>query len=331
MLDIPRHNLNLLVVLDALLTERSITRAAARLHMSQPAMSAAVGRLRDWLGDPLLVRGAGGYALTTRAEELIVPLRQILEDIERTLQKPGDFDPSTAHKTFRIAANDAFELVVLPPLVQRLQQVAPHVRLVIESTEGVVPVQALTSGAVDVAWGHFQATPPGLRTQVMMQDTLACLVRKDHPSIQGQLSVMQFCAAPHLVVALKGNTLPDLVQRRMAESGLTLNIALQVPHMLAAPVIVLTSDYLLTLPTRVARCYADLLGLAFFPLPFDYPPFALSLVWHERAHRDPATVWFRHTLQSVCDTLSSQAGCQQDADNKARTVASSGFLSSGLR
>lgn len=306
MLDIPRHNLNLLVVLDALLAERSISRAAVRLHMSQPAMSAAVGRLREWLGDPLLVRGAGGYTLTTRAEELIEPLRHILDDIARTLQNPPGFDPTSAQKTFRIAANDAFELVVLPALVQRLQQAAPQVRLVVESTEGVVPVEALTSGAVDVAWGHFEAPPPGLRTQVMLEDTLACLVRKGHPGIQSEpphLSLMQFCTAPHLVVALKGNTLPDLVQRRMAESGLTLNIALTVPHMLAAPVIVMNSDYLLTLPTRVARRYADLLGLEFLHLPFDYPPFALRLVWHERAHRDPAITWFRNTLQSVCATI----------------------------
>lgn len=303
MLDIPRQNLNLLVVLDALLNERSITRAAARLHMSQPAMSAAVGKLRQWLGDPLLVRGVGGYTLTTRAQELIDPLRLILEDIERTLQKPAGFDPATAQKTFRIAANDAFELVVLPPLMQRLQQVAPQVRIIVESTEGEVPVNALTDGAVDVAWGHFEATPPGLRTEVMMEDSLACLVRKGHPSIQGELSLMQFCTAQHLMVALKGNTLPDLVQRRMAESGLTLNIALQVPHMLAAPVIVMTSDYLLTLPTRVARSYADLLGLQFLPLPFNYPPFALSLVWHERAHRDAATTWLRQSIKSVCETI----------------------------
>lgn len=266
-------------------------------------MSAAVGRLRDWLGDPLLVRGVGGYALTTRAEELIAPLRCILEDIERTLQKPADFDPASAQRTFRIAANDAFELVVLPPLVRHLQQTAPQVRLVIESTEGEIPVEALSSGTVDVAWGHFDAIPPGLRTEVMMDDTLACLVRPGHPTIHGELSLMQFCTAAHLVVALKGNTLPSLMQRRMAESGLALNIALTVPHMLAAPVIVLTSDYLLTLPTRVARCYADLLGLEFLPLPFDYPPFALSLVWHERTHRDPATAWFRSTLKSVCGTI----------------------------
>jgi DNA-binding transcriptional LysR family regulator len=303
MLDIPRQNLNLLVVLDALLSERSITRAAARLHMSQPAMSAAVAKLRQWLGDPLLVRGVGGYTLTTRAEELIDPLRLILEDIERTLQKPAVFDPASAQNTFRIAANDAFELVVLPPLMQHLQQVAPQVRIVVESTEGVVPVDALTRGAVDVAWGHFEEIPAGLRTEVMLEDTLACLVRKGHPSIQGTLSLMQFCTAPHLMVALKGNTLPELVQRRMAESGLTLNVALQVAHMLAAPVIVMKSDYLLTLPTRVARSYAELLGLEFLPLPFDYPPIALSLVWHERVHRDAGTTWLRRTIQSVCETL----------------------------
>lgn len=303
MLDIPRQNLNLLVVLDALLNERSITRAAARLHMSQPAMSAAVGKLRQWLGDPLLVRGVGGYTLTTRAVELIDPLRLILEDIERTLQKPAVFDPTNAQRTFRIAANDAFELVVLPPLMQHLQKEAPLVRIVVESTEGVVPVDALTHGAVDVAWGNFDAIPPGLRSEVVLQDTLACLVRKGHPSILGTLSLMQFCTAPHLMVALKGNTLPELVQRRMAESGLTLNIALQVPHMLAAPMIVMNSDYLLTLPTRVAQRYANLLGLELLPLPFHYPPFALSLVWHERAHRDAGTTWLRQTIQSVCENL----------------------------
>ncbi|MBK7006813.1 MAG: hypothetical protein IPH37_18150 [Burkholderiales bacterium] len=200
-------------------------------------------------------------------------MRQILEDIDRTLQKPAAFDPASAQNTFRIAANDAFELVVLPPLMQRLQQTAPQVRIVVESTEGVVPVDALTHGTVDIAWGHFDSIAPGLRTEVVLEDTLACLVRKGHPSIQGTLSLMQFCTAPHLVVALKGNTLPDLVQRRMAESGLTLNIALQVPHMLAAPVIVMQSDYLLTLPTRVALALCRPAGAGVAAIAFCLPAF----------------------------------------------------------
>jgi DNA-binding transcriptional LysR family regulator len=173
-----------------------------------PVMSAAVARLRDWLGDPVLVRGVGGYTLTTRAEELMAPVRLILEDIERMIQKPADFDPAVAQRTFRIAANDAFELVVLPALVQRLQQIAPQVRLVVESTEGVLPVEALTGGEVDCAWGHFVEVPAGLRSQGLLEDTLACLVRQGHPSLHGALSLAQYCGAPHLVVALKGKRCP---------------------------------------------------------------------------------------------------------------------------
>jgi len=299
-LNIPRHNLNLLVALDALLSERSITRAAALLHLSQPAMSAAVGKLRAWLGDPLLVRGTDGYTLTARAEELIGPIRLILENIERTIQTPVEFNPADANRTFRIAANDAFELVVLPRVVERLQQLAPNVRLVIVSTEGVVPVNALAGGEVDFAWGNFDPLPVGFHTQVMLEETLACLVRKGHPAIRSRLTLAQYAAASHIMVALKGNILPELVLRRLAETGMSLNVGLQVPHILAAPIIVAKSNYIATLPSRVARSYTEFLDVKLFKVPFAFPSYAVSLVWHERAHRDPASIWLRELLQEVC-------------------------------
>mgnify|MGYP000128967826 CR=1 FL=1 len=299
-MDIPRHNLNLLVVLDALLNERSITRAAARLHLSQPATSAAVGKLRDWLGDPLLVRGTNGYTLTARGEDLIGPVRLILENIERTIQIPCEFNPADAVRTFRIAANDAFELVVLPGLIERLHQLAPHVRLMIVSTEGTLPVNALASGEVDFAWGNFDALPAGFYTQVMFEDSLACLVRNGHPLIKNRLTLAQYGAASHIVVALKGNILSELVQRRLVEVGVSLNVGLQVPHMLAAPFLAAKSDYLVTLPRRVARSYAELLDLKLFKLPFAFPSYEVSLVWHERALRDPASLWLRNLLKEVC-------------------------------
>lgn len=296
-----RHNLNLLVVLHALLTERSITRAAAVLHLSQPATSAAVGKLRAWLDDPLLVRGADGYTLTARAEELIDPIRLILENIERTIQTPADFNPVDAVRTFRIAANDAFELVVLPKLVERLHHVAPHVRLMIVSTEGTLPVNALASGLVDFAWGNFDALSSGFYKQVMFEETLACLVRKKHPTIGTRLTLAKYSTASHIVVALKGNIMSEQVQRRLAENGASLTVGLQVPHMLAAPFLVAKSDYIVTLPSRVAGTYTGILDLKLFKLPFAFPSYEVSLVWHERAHRDPASIWLRKFLTEVCE------------------------------
>ena len=301
-MDIPRHNLNLLVVLDALLNERSITRAAARLHLSQPATSAAVGKLRDWLGDPLLVRGTDGYTLTARGEELIGPVRLILENIERTIQSPATFNPAEAVRTFRIAANDAFELVVLPGLVERLHQLAPNVRLIIVATEGTLPVNALASGEVDFAWGNFDGLPAGFYTQVMLEDSLACLVRNGHPLIRNRLTLAQYGAASHIVVALKGNILSELVQRRLAEIGVSLNVGLQLPHLLAAPFLVANSNHIVTLPRRVAQTYTELLDLKLFKLPFAFPSYEVSLVWHERAHRDPASIWLRKLLKEVGKT-----------------------------
>ena len=299
-MDVPRHNLNLLAVLDALLAERSITRAAALLHLSQPATSAAVGKLRVWLGDPLLVRGANGFTLTTRAEELRGPVRLILQDIERAVKAPAKFHPASATRTFRIAANDAFELVILPRLVERLNKAAPGVRLVISSTEGTLPVSALESGEIDFAWGNFDAPPRGFLAQVMFRDTLACLVRKGHPLIKSRLTLAQYGAASHIVVALKGNMLSAKVQRSLAEQGISLNVALQVPHLLAAPFLVARSNHLVTLPSLVALAYAELLNLNFFKIPFAFAPHEVSIVWHERAQHDPASLWLRHFVKAVC-------------------------------
>lgn len=302
-MDIQRQDLHLLVVLDVLLECRSVTRAAQSLHLSQPAMSNAVRRLREWVGDPLLVRSARGYVPTPRAEELRTPVRRILEDIEAAVARPQGFDPATAERTFRIAANDAFELAVLPALVLHLRDAAPGVKLAVTPLGGAPPFEALDAGEVDFGWGTYADIPAGLHRRTMFRERLCGLAPRGLRGMTAAPSMERYAKGPHVFLDLRGSQLPQAIEARLAKAGLKLQASVVVEHLATAAALVAQAGCLATVPSRIARQQAAMRKLRVFELPFTLPAYDVCLLWHERTHRDAGGIWMRELLASLCQQV----------------------------
>jgi DNA-binding transcriptional LysR family regulator len=292
-------DLNLLVVLDALLAERHVTRAAARLGLTQPACSHALARLRRALGDPLLVRGPRNVMVpTARAEALAPGLRASLAGLATALRGEAPFDPAAAERSFHVACGDYAELVLLAPLLGRLARKAPGVDV------WMTPlalgrddmVRQLATGAADLAVGPPRRDwPEGLYTRVLFEERFRCVMRRGHPAAKGALTLARYCALSHLLVTPRG-TPGSLVDDALAALGHTRRVAAAVPHFAVAPYVVAGSDLVATLGEHVVEAGAAPLGLVVKPLPFAVPPFAITMTWHERVHRDPAQRWLREQI-----------------------------------
>ncbi len=300
-------DLNLLVALRALLAERHVTRAAARIGLSQPAMSHALSRLREALGDPLLVRTASGMQPTPRAEAMTAPLERALDDIGRVLASPEPFEPRTSKQRFKIATNDYMELVLFPRLLAALWRDAPDVDVRITNL-GMKGNEDLFEGRADIVMGVLgqlgeTQVPQGIRFQRVFTDQFVCVVREDHPIVKKRLTLDDFLALPHALVTPRGDTGRGVVDAVLARQGKKRRVAVEIPHFLVAPHIVRETDVVLTLATRVARALAPLLGLRQLAPPIELEGFALSMFWHERNHVDPAHTWLRRVITSVAKTL----------------------------
>lgn len=299
-IDLAGVDLNLVLALDALLAERHVTRAAARLGITQSAASHALARLRDLLGDPLLVRGPRGAMIPTpRAIALAPAVHRILVELSAALRGDASFDPATARHTFRIGSSDYVELVLMPRLVERVNRIAPNVDLWLHSLVDHGD-DALTAGAIDVVIGPPRGTarPAGSYEKVLFDESFTCIVRKNHPLADARLTLPRYCAAAHLLVAPRG-TPGSFVDDALTAVGRTRRIALAVPHFLVVPYLIASSELVATLATRVAETFAGALGLVTMPPPLALPKFQIALAWHERNHDDPPHRWLRDQILAV--------------------------------
>jgi len=288
-------DLNLLVALRALLHERHVTRAAARVGLSQPAMSHALARLRELTGDPILVRTPRGMQPTPRAEAMAGPLEQALSEIHRLLAAPGAFDPGTSTRRFHIGASDYVELAILPGVLTRVWAEAPGVDVRVVNLP-MTPTEDLAEGRLDLGIGllpQFGSPPPsGIRAQKVIEDRFVCVVREGHPTVKKRLELDSFCELPHALVAPRGQG-GGIVDTALAKLGRQRRVALQVAHFLVAPHIVRETDLVLTLATRMADVLAPMLGLRRLPPPVELGGFSMWMAWHERQQADPAHAWLR--------------------------------------
>jgi DNA-binding transcriptional LysR family regulator len=292
-------DLNLLTVLDALLDERSVTRAARRVGLSQSAMSNALARLRHVLGDPLLVRASKEMVPTPRAASLATPIREALSMVERALASDV-FDPSVARRTFTIAAPDSQELLLAPRLMARLAVAAPQVQVrFIPPARGADPTELLRSEAADVALMNIAPIAPPLRTRQWFREHFVCISPK---GLRGKLTLARFCALPHVLVAPYG-TPGSFVDDALAKRGKSRTVAMRVSSFSSAPVIVAESDCIATFPSRLARRFAEWLPLKIHDLPLPVSEVAIGAAWHPRVDRDPAHLWFRDLLAAVASEL----------------------------
>jgi DNA-binding transcriptional LysR family regulator len=294
--DLAGIDLNLVVALDALLAERHVTRAAARLGLTQSAASHALARLRDLLDDPLLVRGPAGAMMPTALAIRLAPqLRKILDELAGVL-RGEEFDPATARRTFHLGGSDYSELVLLPRLSSRIAKLAPNVDVWthVYADRGD---DELVNGKLDAVLGptraHTRAT--GMFEKVAFEESFTCVMRAKHPLAKSKLTLARYCETPHLMVA-PGGTPGSFVDDALAAVGRTRRVAIAVPHFLVVPYVIEATDLVATLATRIAVLFAKTLDLVLLPPPVEIPKFKIALVWHERNHHDAAQRWFRDQI-----------------------------------
>ncbi|HEU4577088.1 MAG TPA: LysR family transcriptional regulator [Polyangiaceae bacterium] len=289
-------DLNLLVALRALLSERHVTRAAQRIGLSQSATSHALSRLRDLLGDPLLVRTGRELALTPRAARLLPLLERGLSDLQNAIAGEPRFDPSTARGTFKIAAADYLQALVMGPLLRELAARAPGIDLSVVVFPNAR--ELLESGATDLALSVPSRELQAMRSEALFNEDFVCMVRRDHPQIKRALSLEKYLAQRHVVVAPSG-TPGSVVDTVLSQRGLQRRVALRVTNFLIAPVVVCETDFISTMPARLARALAKRYPLRILPAPLELPAFEYGMYWHPRLDQDPAQRWLRDFVARV--------------------------------
>lgn len=301
-MDIRNVDLNLLVALDALLAERSVSRAAVRLRLSQPATSALLARLRALFGDPLLLRSARGMLPTPRALELLGPVKQVLDEIDAIVQPRTAFDPATAVHTFTLSASDYVEYALLPTLVDFLERRAPGVRLEVRPLDLESVARQMETGEVDLCVTGLLNAPPGLHQRTLYAERMVCVVRLKHGGVGARLTLDKFCSLEHILVSVRGSGFSARIDDALAKLGRTRHARLSVPHFLLVPEIVARSDMISALPERLARGYARKLRI--LELPLDIGVFTVGQIWHERSEREPAQLWLREVLLELAQAPS---------------------------
>lgn len=292
-------DLNLLTVFDTILSERSLTRASAKLHMSQPAISNALARLRTTLNDPLFVRTAQGMMPTPRTKQLAGPVRQALDLIQNSLREQGTFEFGTAARKFTIAIGDYGEAVIMPRFVDWLAQVAPNIQIQIRPELGRFIKAELREGVVDLAMDYFRIRGEEFHHVHAMDEHLVSMVRQDHPVIGDHLSLDDFLALPHVMLTQDKPIVDTVLQAH----GLSRNIALQVPHFLSMPLIVQKTNFICTLPKRMALVYAEFFRTKVLKTPLEFPPIPIYFMWHQSLDSDPGHRWLRNALCELCQRL----------------------------
>lgn len=295
--NIRKLDLRLLAVLDALLQEQSVTRAAERLGYSQPTVSGMLARLRDVFGDPLFVRTQRGLLPTPRAVALSVPLKQVIED-GRRLMMPEEFDPATSEATFTISSNDYMQSALLIPFVRALRSEAPQLRLAIVPPllEGLG--EALARGKVDLAVTIPEFAMPDLQSRFLYREDYVAVVRRQHPLADvAKLTTKLFCAYDHVIVSPTGGSFEGPTDRSLAEQGLKRTVRYSVPSFLLVREVLQTDDLIALVPSRlVGEGGTDLRVLK---PPVEVPGFDVIATWHARVDKDASHQWLRTRLAAI--------------------------------
>lgn len=298
--DIRHLDFNLLKALDALLDERSVTRAAERLALTQPAVSGMLTRLRESFDDPLFVRAQRGIVPTLRAQQMAAPVKQLLNDIENILQ-PQAFDPATANMTVAIASTDYALRAVVVPFLSVLRTQAPNIRVAVQPVDSQQLLNQLDRGDVDLALITPESTAPGLHAARLFDESYVCVMRADHPDgVDATLSLDRFCALDHVLVSSTGGAFQGVTDEALARISRSRRVTVSVTSFLVLPEILMVSDLIAVVPRRLASCHA---GLIMLDPPVEIRGFSKTVAWHERTHRDPGQRWIRSLLIETCKTL----------------------------
>lgn len=296
-MNITSIDLNLLRAFDVLMKERSVTRAAKVLNLTQPAMSNVLRRLREALDDPVLVRTGQGMQPTPKAMSIACEVRAGLTLITKSLSATSRFEPAESAMTFHLATTDYMQLVLLPRLLKHLKTIAPGLKLEIHELGLDIPIRAFENGEIDFALGRFPKLPSSLDSLLWRSEKLVCLVRKNHPQFLNKISLKDFLQCDQIWV--NGGQRSGMVDAWLKENGLGRNVVLTTPNFLIAPIVVSQTDMLVVTPIEVARQCARRLPLQILELPMKLKNFDQHLVWHPAHASTPAHEWFKEQMQLI--------------------------------
>ncbi len=296
-MNIKSVDLNLLPVLDALLRHRSVTLAARELDMSQSAVSTALGRLRDTLGDQLFVRTGRGMLPTPRASQLAEPVTAILDKLRDEVLSASGFVAADSERTFTLGLSDVGSYVLWPRIVSAVAQQAPSVRLRMRVVTQPLIASALESAEIDVALGAYPDLPDTLYQRRLFERKYVAMVRIGHPLAGKRLSVQAFTRCPQAVVRLASG-IQDRIDETLARQGLTRERVLEMPSYLMLPPLLDAGDHLAAIPGQLADAFARHGQFKLLKLPFDLPASVIRMHWHKRFHEDAGNVWLRGVINS---------------------------------
>jgi len=297
-------DLNLLAAFDALMNERNVTRAAIQVGVSQPAMSAALSRLRKLLGDPLFLRGANGLLPTPRARELAIPISQALRQLEATLVKQPDFVASRANFSVNLGLSDYPTFVLLPALLEALAEQAPGIAINVHAfSDRDHAIDLLDAGIIDAAIGVAPTNPEErILTRPILRDEFVTIIASKHPAARRGMNMEVYLSLPHALSSPEGQR-HGLVDQALAQQGLQRELALTLPQMFALPAVVSRTCMTATVMKRVALSSAASRKLAFFSPPVALPEVVFHLIWHRRSDRHSAQQWLRSMIESIASAL----------------------------
>lgn len=302
-IDLSAIDLNLLVAFEALLEERSVTLAAQKLHLGQPAMSAALGRLRILFEDELFIRMGREMQPTSKAIEIASGILAALHQIRQTLEASQVFDPSASSRRFAIGSPDYTSFVIMPSLLKFCSQNAPQLNFRLIGYEKDSVGELLEQGVIDVALGVFPTPPQQTHHIALFQERFVGIARQGHPSVaQSTMSLETFASLSHALVTLRRDTTGE-IDRLLAQRHLQRRVVLTTPHMLALPAILAVTDLVATVPDRVAVQLVRLHNLELFELPVETETWTVSMLWSKLADKDAANTWLRQILSTIGKTI----------------------------
>ncbi|MFC4173079.1 LysR family transcriptional regulator [Microvirga sp. GCM10011540] len=297
-------DLNLLHVFDALMRERSVTRAGEALGLSQPAVSAALNRLRHLLDDQLFVRRGNDMVPTPRSEDLAEPIREALAKLETALIGDRFFDPRAAERTFTLLGADFFSMLLMPELATRIAAKAPNIAVrFLDSAKGDI-TRLLQEDVIDAALERPLTTPDWIATELMFDSPFAIIASADHPAIAGKLvpgtalPLDLFCEMPHAIRSIDGS-MQGYIDDALSSLGRRRKVSLALPHFQSVALVVAKGKFIAAVPSQFARVVAPSLNLAIFEPPIPVPVPEIKLYWHSRHTNNPAHRWLRQEIMEA--------------------------------
>lgn len=300
-------DLHLIRVLHTVLTERSVSKAAIRLGMHQPAVSSALKRLRDFAGDPLLVRSGSGMVPTDVALRMLEPSASILRAAEMLFSDAKGFEPATARNTFRVAASDYLDPVFLPHLVARIKSQAPLAEIEILSLSGSADYRAqLAQGEVDVVIGNWPTPPDELHLGRLFGDEVVCLVSNKHPAVRRGWDQASWLEAEHIAPGATHPGAKGVIDDHLTSLGLSRHIAARCPYFGQIPAMVASTLLVMTTGRQYCERFTDTLPVTILPCPVVFPRLMYYQLWHERTHTSASSRWLRECVKSVAAALKKE-------------------------